>query len=65
MSLRLVLFCWICMGVFVSGCGTGSQADKKDYPKAQVTWTWYTTFWLARGGGDHSIARREQQRPTL
>jgi hypothetical protein len=36
MSLRLVLFCWICLGVFVSGCGTASQADKKDYPKAQV-----------------------------
>jgi hypothetical protein len=36
MSLRLVLFYWICLGVFVSGCGTASQADKKDYPKAQV-----------------------------
>jgi len=36
MSLRLVVFCWICLGVFVSGCGTASQADKKDYPKAQV-----------------------------
>jgi hypothetical protein len=36
MSLRLVLLCWICLGVFVSGCGTASQADKKDYPKAQV-----------------------------
>jgi hypothetical protein len=36
MSLRLVLFCWICLGVFVSGCGTASQGDKKDYPKAQV-----------------------------
>jgi hypothetical protein len=36
MSLRLVLFCWICLVVFVSGCGTASQADKKGYPKAQV-----------------------------
>lgn len=36
MSLRLVLFCWLCLGVFVSGCGTASQADKKGYPKAQV-----------------------------
>ena len=36
MRLRLVLFGWICMGVFVSGCGTASQADKKGYPKAQV-----------------------------
>jgi hypothetical protein len=36
MSLRLVLFCWICLGVFLSGCGTASQGDKKDYPKAQV-----------------------------
>ena len=36
MSLRLVLFCWICLGVFVSGCGTASQGEKKVYPKAQV-----------------------------
>ena len=36
MMLRLVLFCWICLGVFVTGCGTFSQEDKKDYPKAQV-----------------------------
>ena len=36
MSLRLVLFCWICLGVFLSGCGTASQEGKKDYPKAQV-----------------------------
>jgi hypothetical protein len=36
MSLRLVLFCWICLGVFVAGCGTASQENKKDYPKAQV-----------------------------
>ena len=36
MSLRLVLCCWICLGVFVSGCGTASQEDKKDYPKAQA-----------------------------
>jgi hypothetical protein len=36
MSLRLVLFCWICLGVFVSGCGTASREDKKDYPKGQV-----------------------------
>jgi hypothetical protein len=36
MSLRLVLFCWLCVGVFVSGCGTASQEDKKDSPKAQV-----------------------------
>lgn len=36
MSLRLILFCWICLGIFVSGCGTASQEDKKDYPKAQV-----------------------------
>jgi hypothetical protein len=36
MSLRLVLFCWICLGVFLSGCGTASQGDKKDSPKAQV-----------------------------
>ena len=36
MSLRLVVFCWICLGVFVSGCETASQTDKKDYPKAQV-----------------------------
>jgi hypothetical protein len=36
MMLRLVLFCWICLGVFVTGCGTASQEDKKDYPKAQV-----------------------------
>ena len=36
MSLRLVLFCWVCLGVFAAGCGTASQADKKDSPKAQV-----------------------------
>jgi len=36
MSLRPVLFCWICLGVFVTGCGTASQENKKDYPKAQV-----------------------------
>jgi hypothetical protein len=36
MSLRLVLLCWICLGVFVTGCGTASQENKKDYPKAQV-----------------------------
>jgi len=36
MSLPIVLFCWICLGVFVSGCGTASQEDKKDYPKTQV-----------------------------
>jgi hypothetical protein len=36
MSLRPVLFCWICQGVFVTGCGTASQENKKDYPKAQV-----------------------------
>jgi len=36
MSLRLVLFCWLCLGVFVSGCGTTSQEDKKAYPKPQV-----------------------------
>jgi hypothetical protein len=35
-SLRVVLFCWICLNVVVSGCGTASQEDKKDYPKAQV-----------------------------
>jgi hypothetical protein len=35
-SLRLVLFCSICLGVFLSGCGTASQEDKKDFPKAQV-----------------------------
>jgi hypothetical protein len=34
--MRLILFCWICLGVFVSGCGTASQENKKDYPKAQV-----------------------------
>lgn len=36
MSLRLMLFCWICLVVFVSGCETASQVDKKDSPKAQV-----------------------------
>lgn len=36
MSLRLVLFCWICLGVFVSGCGTTSQEDKKGYPRVGV-----------------------------
>jgi hypothetical protein len=36
MSLRMVLFCWSCLSVFVSGCGTASQEDRKDYPKAQV-----------------------------
>ena len=36
MSLHLVLFCWICLGVFLSGCGTASQENKKDYPKTQV-----------------------------
>jgi hypothetical protein len=36
MSLRPVLFCWICQRVFVTGCGTASQENKKDYPKAQV-----------------------------
>jgi hypothetical protein len=36
MSLRLVLFCWLCLGVSMSGCGTASKEDKKDYPKTQV-----------------------------
>jgi hypothetical protein len=36
MSLRMVLFCWICLGVFVTGCETVSQENKKNYPKAQV-----------------------------
>jgi hypothetical protein len=36
MSLRMVLFCWSCLSVFVSGCGTASQENKKDYPQAQV-----------------------------
>jgi hypothetical protein len=36
MILRLVLFCWLCLAVLMSGCGTASQEDKKDAPKAQV-----------------------------
>ena len=36
MSQRQVLFCWICLNVFVSGCGTVSQEDKNNRPKAQV-----------------------------
>jgi hypothetical protein len=36
MSLRLVLFCWLSLGVVVPGCGTSSQEDKKAAPKAQV-----------------------------
>lgn len=36
MSQRQVLFCWICLNVFMSGCGTASQEDKNNRPKAQV-----------------------------
>ncbi len=36
MSLRQMLFCSICLGVFVSGCGIVSQEDKSNRPKAQV-----------------------------
>ena len=36
MCLRRALFCWLCLGVFVSGCGTMSQEGKKDFPRAGV-----------------------------
>ena len=36
MRLPLVLLSWICLGVFLSGCGTSSQEGKKDYPRAGV-----------------------------
>ena len=36
MRPRPALLYWICLGVFMSGCGTTSQESQKDYPKAQV-----------------------------
>jgi hypothetical protein len=65
MSLRLVLFCWICLGVFVSGCGTASQEDKKDSPKAQVIGHGtQRSGWLGVGV-TIPLPGQSDQRPTL
>ena len=41
----------------------GESGGQERLSQGPSDWTWHTTFWLARGGGNYSTARQEQQRP--